>query len=267
LLTQFCAKPPNQPLRSAAFSAVAQCCLSPAQKCARRDSGERAEDSVAISICYGIFYPHVGGPGSTRWGERRKARLVEDSLAIDLIRLNRAGFLDTSGRTDQVTWTRAGKPLATGLIGLLVDEPTHRALAVCIALAGRAELLSAHLRLVAMHPHFGGARWFLVCPDCERRVLKLYVSSKGDRIGCRKCLGLTYRSAQEHDARVDLARRDPEGFSQARENLTSLRSRMISCRLAEKALAAMAAPRRGRGWERKDHESVRATAGWNSANT
>jgi hypothetical protein len=186
----------------------------------------------------------MGGSGSTRWGRHDKARIVENSLAVDLVRLRCSGLLDVPGRVDQLTWSRAGKPLAEGLIGIVGDDDSNRTLAVCIALTIRAEPLSAHLRLVTTHPHPGGVRWFL-CPDCERRALKLYVSSEGDRIACRTCLGLTYRSAQEHDARVDLARRDPEGFRNSRERLGSQSSRIATLWILDNALRA-SIRRRGR---------------------
>jgi hypothetical protein len=78
--------------------------------------------------------------------------------------------------------------------------------------------------------------------------LNLYLDSEGRRIGCRQCLGLTHRSVQQHDARLDQARRDPEGFAQSREHLHSTRSQLVTAHLAMAAVEVMAAPRRGRGW-------------------
>jgi hypothetical protein len=69
--------------------------------------------------------------------------------------------------------------------------------------------------LTTTAPWFGGQRWWFVCPlvidgrPCERRVGRLYLPPGGRYFGCRHCHRLTYRSAQEHDKRVDAMRRNP----------------------------------------------------------
>lgn len=40
----------------------------------------------------------------------------------------------------------------------------------------------------------GGARWWFRCPGCGRRVEALYLPAGRDRLGCRTCCGLLYRS-------------------------------------------------------------------------
>lgn len=58
-------------------------------------------------------------------------------------------------------------------------------------------------------------RWWLTCPlwpdgkPCSRRVGKLYLPPRELCFGCRRCHDLTYRSAQEHDKRVDALLRPP----------------------------------------------------------
>ena len=53
-----------------------------------------------------------------------------------------------------------------------------------------------------------GAHFF--CPACARRVRKLYLPNAHSQFACRRCSGLTYRSSQIHDDRVDKLRRTPE---------------------------------------------------------
>jgi hypothetical protein len=66
-----------------------------------------------------------------------------------------------------------------------------------------------HVRLAVTRPHFGGCRWWFLCPlivndrPCGRRVAKLYL--RGKYFGCRHCHDLTYTSCQEHNKRVDTA--------------------------------------------------------------
>lgn len=40
----------------------------------------------------------------------------------------------------------------------------------------------------------GGSRWWWLCPGCGRRVDILYLPAERDRLGCRACCGLKYRS-------------------------------------------------------------------------
>jgi hypothetical protein len=40
----------------------------------------------------------------------------------------------------------------------------------------------------------GGARWWWSCPTCWRRVGTLYLPDGRERLACRKCCGLYYRS-------------------------------------------------------------------------
>lgn len=49
------------------------------------------------------------------------------------------------------------------------------------------------VEMVAVPWHFGGRRWFIVCPRSGRRVLKLYLPNGADRFASRAALGLAYR--------------------------------------------------------------------------
>ena len=51
--------------------------------------------------------------------------------------------------------------------------------------------------------NYGGERRWLLCPRCFRRVAKLYRPPDEVLFACRQCHGLTYRSTQCHDARLD----------------------------------------------------------------
>ena len=85
-------------------------------------------------------------------------------------------------------------------------------------------------------------------PGQGNGLLRLYIDADGQRVACRQCLGLTHRSSQQHDARVDFARRDAEGFAEARKRHRGVNSALVTFGIAQRAFAAMLAPRRGRGW-------------------
>jgi hypothetical protein len=76
--------------------------------------------------------------------------------------------------------------------------------------------------------HRGGLLWWFLCPVplgrgcCGRRVRKLYLPPGGHYFGCRDCHNLTYRSAQEHDKRVDALRRDRRALRARMNDLEGL---------------------------------------------
>src|SRR5438105_1537891 len=44
--------------------------------------------------------------------------------------------------------------------------------------------------------HFGGRRWWLLCPKCEGRYGKLHLPSPDEKFTCRLCHALVYQSSQ-----------------------------------------------------------------------
>jgi hypothetical protein len=48
-------------------------------------------------------------------------------------------------------------------------------------------------------PHFGGQRYWFLCPHCGKRVGKLYRPRLTDKFECRHCHRLTYASSQVHN--------------------------------------------------------------------
>ena len=62
--------------------------------------------------------------------------------------------------------------------------------------------------LTATRPHLGGRRWWFECPHavdgrpCGRRCRILYATGSGGW-ACRVCLGLTYRTRQEHRSWIE----------------------------------------------------------------
>jgi hypothetical protein len=62
--------------------------------------------------------------------------------------------------------------------------------------------------LTTTRPPFGGKRWWFRCPSCGKAVIKMYMTAGREHLACRWCQGLTYRSVQMHDDRVNRLRRD-----------------------------------------------------------
>jgi len=111
----------------------------------------------------------------------------------------------------------------TSAIGYEVDtqapaRPTVRLIYTLTHPTGEKEDIDEPVRLQTTCPHWGGVRWWFTCPlvvdgtSCRRRVRKLYLPPGGRYFGCRHCHDLTYRSAQEHDQRVDFYCQHPEAL-------------------------------------------------------
>lgn len=62
----------------------------------------------------------------------------------------------------------------------------------------RSGPINGSIRLSATTPHFGGRRWWFLCPRSERRVLKLYWTDT-EGFGSRQALRLVYPSSRENE--------------------------------------------------------------------
>ncbi len=62
-----------------------------------------------------------------------------------------------------------------------------------------AEPLSYSIPLLFTDLPSGGSRWWWKCPECVRRVDVLYLPEDRDKLACRRCCGLHYRSQYSHE--------------------------------------------------------------------
>jgi hypothetical protein len=190
----------------------------------------------------------MGGPGSTRWKDYQKAPVVEDCHQLDV------SAFEPAFRHNQTTgvfkWTNPrGEVTAEFAFSLgPISEDGSRALLIEPSSGGRKQ--SFQLQRVQRGWYSG---WLFHCPsDCGRRVRKLYALPKWMVFGCRQCAGLTYRSVQQHDSRLDLALRDPWAFKMARSRAPETsNSRLVTARLTFTALERATKPRKGRSCRRK----------------
>ena len=96
-------------------------------------------------------------------------------------------------------------------IAYRVVEGEEQAIDVAYIVNNGTETITRRQRiaLIGSWPRFEGCGWWFRCSGCGRRVAKLYLPTAGSWFSCRRCSALQYRSAQEHDARVDRLRREP----------------------------------------------------------
>ena len=100
----------------------------------------------------------------------------EDVYRITVRQLRKAGVLDGKQRSGNVQIGQLNLPFAIKMPVMML----HYSGKVWAILFSRTAC------------HFGGRRWWFLCPTCERRCGVLYID--WGRIACRICCNLTYES-------------------------------------------------------------------------
>ena len=125
---------------------------------------------------------------------------VEDSMPLDIDRLVRLGFIAPNHfRRGSLVWKNVSTGEDSGSVGYLADttEGDWGQFDLSYALGSERRRVECPIRLETSRPHFGGIRWWFVCPVSGRRVRKLYLHIGCDYFASREALGLTYQSCRE----------------------------------------------------------------------
>jgi hypothetical protein len=135
-----------------------------------------------------------------------KKRTVEDCKSISMSFLRKDGYL-SGFHSGQIVWTnRAGEETASlgAIVSTLGDEHYLRLLYTMTDRdTGKETHFDYKVQLEATPCHFGGVRWWFICPltvngvRCGRRVGVLYRAPRADYYGCRHCYDLSYESRNE----------------------------------------------------------------------
>ena len=137
----------------------------------------------------------MGGYGSGRSGGRPTADL---SLRVDIAWMIRTGRAKPgSFLSGSLSWSY-GRDDPAGSISYKADMvdcyDSKLILNYTRGSGGDKESVEQIIRLVFTAPHYGGKRWWMVCPYRGIRVGKLYLPGGGDRFASRKAWRLGYRS-------------------------------------------------------------------------
>lgn len=148
----------------------------------------------------------MGGYGSTRWAWHTKATTVEDCRSISVSDFHHKGFLEP-GRVinGNVKWYgyRDAEVASLGFVVGTWEDAGNLELSYTMTGSNVADRRMEYtVPLQTTRPYFGGLRWWFTCPDCDRRVGKLYRPPNEDKYLCRYCHKLSYTSCQESDQRV-----------------------------------------------------------------
>ena len=133
-------------------------------------------------------------------GKKSPKTTVEEYLCLDIGRLHREGMLTPLNvLTTSWSYTTADhEDRPAGSIRIFVLGNALR-LSYMITDKDTSKQRDCNISvpLEWIPCTYGGTRPYFACPDCHRRVLKLYKPSSHTTFSCRHCLDLTYRSCQD----------------------------------------------------------------------
>jgi len=177
----------------------------------------------------------MGGIGSGRRPGYSGRNTTEDSLPLDIRRLQRAGVLNP-GRFVSWQWTVNDKVHSS--IRIIADT-NSLTLSYSYALRGNpAEAVNQTVWLESTPCALGGHRQWFTCPSCKSRVAVIY--GTGRLFACRRCKGLAYscqgESADDRAARRADCLRKKLGWEPGILNGPGLRPKGMHLRTYERLL-------------------------------
>ena len=133
----------------------------------------------------------MGGYGSgLPIGGSSKAT-VDESKTVDIDWLRRQKSISGT-----LTWSRRG--LQTGSISYVLTNDNLRLIyTVTDRQTDEKTDVDERISLQTTNPHFGGKRYWMMCPRCQRRVKTLHMPPGAIYFRCRICYNLTYQSCKE----------------------------------------------------------------------
>jgi hypothetical protein len=139
----------------------------------------------------------MGGFGSGRYGGRPTA---DASLRIDLAWMIRTGRAKPGGwLSGHLTWTCGGQDAGSIGYQAIMHQPGEERLELRYTRGSGEdkEQVSQTVRLCHTVPHYGGKRWWMICPYRHIRVGKLYLPPGGDRFASRQAWRLGYQCQRD----------------------------------------------------------------------
>ncbi len=149
-----------------------------------------------------------GSRSGNHWPRWNKKAVVDDCLSLDANHWMREGILkakDISSGTWRWTYRNGNSFSIKYEVNTwdMTDPFVELCYSWVLGTSKQQESADYCVRLTTSRPHFGGLRWWFVCPlivngrPCNRRVGKLYLPPPARYFGCRDCHDLTYTSCQE----------------------------------------------------------------------
>jgi hypothetical protein len=145
----------------------------------------------------------MGGTGSG--GRRERKTTVEESLILDIKDLVAKGALVPGAyHRGSLAWQCDGSEFEYE--SELRQDGTG---SLFLRRVGPDQQFCHWVSLCSTVPHYGGRRWWFICPVKKIRVAKLYLPPGATTFASRQAYGLTYRSCQR-PFRIERVRRRTE---------------------------------------------------------
>ena len=140
----------------------------------------------------------MGGSGSGTWYRWSKKTVVEDGLTLDLLKLVREkAIIPGKHVRGSLTWWNNHIDEERASIGYEADLIDPYAAWVRLHYRRDGTPEDYKVRLTVTYPHYGGIRWWFVCPANGSRTAKLHLPPGGNLFASRAAYRLGYNSQQE----------------------------------------------------------------------
>ncbi|PCJ95123.1 MAG: hypothetical protein COA45_12405 [Zetaproteobacteria bacterium] len=145
----------------------------------------------------------MGGYGTGRY-YRSKKTVIEDYRCLDINRMVKLGSIQPdTRRSGSWTWTNTntGERVSSFSYTSNTLDPHDMYLNVSYTTVSTDKRHDYNIRIERTSLHYGGHRYWFICPYTGRRVAKLYGANGADKYGSRHAFNLSYASQSEasHD--------------------------------------------------------------------
>jgi hypothetical protein len=139
----------------------------------------------------------MGGSGSGWQGPKKT--IVEDCLILSVKELTDFGAFKPGWRKGSYAW-RCGEEQVAELEYSTSMSPDGTG-TLWLRYTVEGQFMHYTVTIVTTVPHYGGRRWWFICPIKKIRVGKLYLPPGATQFGSRKAHDLTYTSCRESGSR------------------------------------------------------------------
>lgn len=146
----------------------------------------------------------MGGYGSGRTGGKP---LVQEAIGLDIGWLCRHGHsVPAQYRTGRLSWRYGASHSGSVRYECDMRDCDNARLVLYYSYAGQPKTQS--IKLVYTRPHYGGRRWWMICPVTGKRAAKLYCPAGASVFASRTAYGMAYRSQRQDHLMRQLERLD-----------------------------------------------------------
>lgn len=104
-------------------------------------------------------------------------------------------FTDAAVAIGSITWKMCGSVIGKAAYQSINTSDVRH---IRIAFLCRGESVIQHIKISSTRCQFGGERYWLQCPYCNKNSYRLYRPGDAPQFACRDCYDLTYNSCNEN---------------------------------------------------------------------